>query len=178
MQNAPVDGRYWFALIAHPQHEFEAQAELERMGVEAIVPRIAKEVRKHRLSKSTVVREYPLWSRYVFAGFTQPRPWYAVNRIDAISGAVGFEGEPLLLPASTVRYVQSVAAQPIEIKRDRVERATFKIGDRVMIARGPFLGHIAELSAIRRKSAELLLDIFGSIQGVSIPLDHIEQAAA
>lgn len=170
---------YWYALLVVPNTEFRVERELQKLGAQPIVPRVAREIRRHPLSKKTEVRQFPLWSRYVFAGFSTARPWYRLDAIPEITGAVGFEGQPMLLDRKTVAHVAEIAAEPIEIRRHVTEqRRIFKVGERVKIIQGPFRDHVAELSAIRRKSAELLLEIFGSIQGVSIPFDHIEHAAA
>lgn len=170
-----MSDRTWYFLTVSPQSEFETADRLHRLGAQTLVPVVVKDVRvaRHKL----VERKFPLWPGYVAAGFTTSRPWYQIEHVSTITGALGWDGEPYVLPAETVRMVAETAAKPLEIRMKR-DRQAFRVGDKVKLLKGPFLHHVAEVAAVRKKSVQVLLEFFGAVQEVQIPVSSIEQAAA
>jgi transcription antitermination factor NusG len=168
--------RTWYFLTVVPTSEFETAEKLHRLGATTIVPMFVTSARvaRHKL----VDREFPLWPGYVCAGFTTSRPWFQIDRISTITGALGWDGEPYALPAHTVDLVAETARKKLDLRRKTSERRALRIGDRVKLLTGPFINHVAEVSAVRKKSVQVLLEFFGAVQEVQIPASAVEQAAA
>lgn len=170
------DSRTWYFLTVVPTSEFETAERLRRVGAETLVPTFLTSARvaRHKL----VDREFPLWPGYVCAGFKTSRPWYEIEHIRTITGALGWDGQPYQLPLHTVELVAETARNTLDFRRKPAERRSFRIGDKVKLLRGPFVNHVAEVAAVRRKSVQVLLELFGAVHAVSIPTASIEQAAA
>lgn len=169
------DSRHWYCLTVMTGSEWDTRERLEKAGASVMLPmmRITKRVHRHKL----VDVDVPLWPSYIFAGFTSS-PWRLIDRVPTITGAIGSDGEPLLLSLETVRAVDEICRNPLDFTRKRPERRAFRVGDKVKLLRGPFVNHVAEVAAVRRKGVQVLLELFGAIHAVSIPTTSIEQAAA
>lgn len=177
----------WLALRTLPiaRLEFFVLHALNQQERPALVPFEEKWVRRPG-TKLRIARKYPLFPRYVFAGFESLRDY--TTTIDAINvlavkkgkappilGAVRFgnSAEPAKLSPTDVSFLRALAVpRPSEISLHRA----LQPGGKVSIMEGPFSGHVAQLDTVTRKHVTVMLRMFNSAQVVRLPVAAVEAA--
>ena len=171
-----TDAMHWYALRTVPQKEFVSELLLRKSGHHAFVPTETKLRRKHAWSKERVAVPYPMFTGYVFAGFRQKNPWYELRRYNVITGVVGSDGRPQQLNGEAVQHLMRVSGVAVPFSRSINPHRSFRIGDTVEVVNGPFRGNMVKLRGITKRKARILLELFGTIQDVEIPLEQLEAA--
>ncbi|MBB4004466.1 transcription termination/antitermination protein NusG [Aurantimonas endophytica] len=176
---------HWYALQVPPQKEFVAQKILRRYGLKTFVPvrtefrHSSKKSRHLRLPKQPV--RFAVAPRYVLAGFEPGRPlWFNLFALPCISGAVGIDGAPIMLPTKeVVKLIRRTATGVNAPEAQRFMRThhEFGVGDDVRVVDGPFEGMVVPVVGIAQGLARLEMKLFGgAVDDVRVPLDYLEAA--
>lgn len=178
----PVGSLNWYVLTVHAGKEEAACRILERgrwvtgerlvrpwrvgavmeMGevlrFETFLPLKTIHVRERRGAQKRVPVTRPLVNRYLFMGFAGPVPWLRLMELNVVTGVVGIDGEPAVVPAAAVDRMKRLYAGG----RAVVEPVTtLKAGDRCQIDAGPAHGTFVVIERITGASARFLCEATG-----------------
>ncbi len=165
----------WYAVQTKPCHEYRVEHWLRERGggLPVFLPRV-EEVRKRRSRRVTVVE--PLFPSYLFVHMTlTPDPWYAVKWSPGVKRIVGTEDMPTPVPAEAMRLLMDRCGGGAVVKW----RASFRIGEPVLVVHGPFAGleGILERPSGRGERVRVLLRLLGSATPVEMDVTDIELAS-
>jgi len=167
-----VAGDRWYVAYTQSRAESRAVVHLERQGCIVFWPRYRKTVRHARRKKSVLA---PLFPNYLFLRLDASRNlWRAVNGTRSVVGLISQGETPQPLPHGVIE--------------DLIERTiaggvfdwtpTFKIGQAVRIANGPFadlVGKLEHLDAAGR--VRVLLGMLGQAVSVTLRCEALIAAA-
>ena len=98
------EGRRWYVIVAQPNCEARAEANLLRQGFSVYVPRYRK-TRRHARRTETVLR--PLFPRYLFVGLDLARDrWRSVQSTFGVQGVVTNGDRPSAVPQAIVDAIR------------------------------------------------------------------------
>lgn len=122
-------------------------------------------------------REFPVFSRYVFAASASEEPIARrlFRRIDAI---LGDASGPIEIPARAIEHIKTLekAGEWDETKSWRA-KSPFQPGNPVKIKEGPFTGIEATVSELASESRIwLLINLFGKLNPVEVDTSVVEMA--
>jgi len=169
-QRIETEGYCWHALRVRPSlpaapAEFTIVSELRQMGLNAYCPRGARWLiweSHHKRARPKTVREFPVFSRYVFCGLLDGQVVRRDTRM-GIQGVLESGGKQLSIPPAAVRFINDrELAGEWDSTQSWREKSPFKPGDEVTIVAGPFAGFQATVSALASEYAiKILIDVFG-----------------
>jgi transcriptional antiterminator RfaH len=134
----------WFVVKTKPREESRCAAELARVGIETLCPRI----KEYRLRRKQV-EKVPLFPGYIFARFSYPDNYYSVKWARGVKDLVRFgEGPPATLEESTVNFFTNRMDAEGLVDLD----PGLKPGDPVMFRTEPFRGLVGTI--LRADSAK------------------------
>ncbi len=161
-------GRRWYVAQSQPQKELFAAENLERIGFETFVPRIARTVR-HARRVRRVLR--PLFPRYLFFSLDLARDrWRSARGAYGVATLI-MEGErPKPVPRGIVEALASAAdgRGGFDFSRRLVR------GEEVRFLSGPFadkIGRLVDMDETGRVA--VLLEIMGAVRVVSAAADTL-----
>lgn len=158
----------WHVAYTQPRAESRAMIHLERQGYKVFCPRYRKSVRHARTTKSV---HAPLFPNYLFLCIDISRdPWRAVNGTRGVVRLITHGETPQPLPDGVVEALKARMSADGTIDWAR----TFKIGQAVCIADGPFaklVGTLEYLDAAGR--VRVLLDLLGRSVPVALRSDAL-----
>ena len=165
----------WYAVMVRAGEEFAVEAILERRGMIAIVPMIRQWRRVNRFVKRKQQVSYPLIARYVLVGFDGPPQWARVFDISMVQAVVGVGEVPLVMQGRKVArfLVELGEVTAPEAQKYMQTHHEFEVGDSVEIIGGAFDGQVVTVDRIDGNAAQVLLPLFGSVQGVNVPLANL-----
>lgn len=169
------DGLQWYALVVAAQKEFVVERLLQKRGYKAMVPIEVRWRRASRHTRKMVPWDYPMFPRYVFAGFHGCPPWHELAGISMVRGVVGFNGVPSRLPDGAIQTLERISGSFLP-GRAPGRRRSFSVGDDVVIEFGVLHMQRGRLQKITGKRAKVLLDFFNSTQEVDLPIDFLAAA--
>jgi transcriptional antiterminator RfaH len=163
----------WYVVYTQPGAESRATIHLKRQGYQVFCPRYLKTVRHARRTKSIPA---PLFPNYLFLRLDVSRdPWRAINGTRGVVRLI-MQGEaPQPVPKGIVDDLQARIGPDGTIDW----KGTFKIGQAVRIANGPFatfVGTLEHLDAAGR--VRVLLDLLGRSVSVALRSKALLPAAA
>ncbi|GGD30883.1 transcription termination/antitermination protein NusG [Aureimonas glaciei] len=168
----------WYVLRSNPNCEDRAQASLEAAGFVSFIPKYRRE-RRHKRTKEWLIKEYPLFSRYLFLGLEPGREhWGQVRKCDGVESAVNINGTPLRVSAHEIQQVIDAQAtgEFDDLRRSSVKRP-HAAGDLIYIESGPFAGFHANVTSLKGKRAiEVMIQIFGRETAVSLEEKQVRAA--
>ncbi len=169
---AEVAGERWFVVHTQPRAESRAIFHLQRQGYRVFCPRYAKTARHARKAK---IVHAPLFPNYLFLRLDIARDqWHSVNGTRGVVRLI-MQGEtPQPVPHGIIEALQARMRANGAIKWD----PTFKIGQSVRIADGPFanfMGTLEHLDAEGR--VRVLLDLLGRAVPVALRCEQLLPAA-
>lgn len=162
----------WYALYVRSRHEFIAESELRRKGLEAYLPAI-KKLRQWKDRKKYI--ELPLFPGYIFV-YAQPNPEQYLN---------------ILKTRGVVNIVSSEAGRPTPVAPEEINSLRMLIesgeeidiyphlkeGSRVRVKRGSLKGAEGVLEKRDEKYMLMInIDILGRSVSVKIYADDVEAA--
>lgn len=165
-------GERWYVVHTKPRAEIQAVAHLGRQGYTVFCPRCRRTVRHARKTKLVLA---PLFPNYLFLRLNVVcDQWRAVNGTRGVARLImqGDTAQPM--PYGIVEALQ--ARMGADGAMDWTP--TFKIGQVVRIADGPFaefLGPLEYLDAIGR--VRVLLDLLGRSVSVALHCEALMPAA-
>jgi transcriptional antiterminator RfaH len=167
-----LSGERWYVAHTQPRAESRAIVHLERQGYSVFCPRYRKTVRHARKAKSILA---PLFPNYLFLRLDASRDlWRAVNGTRGIVRLISQGETPQPVPHGIVEALQSRmnAGGVMDLT------PTFKVGQAVRIADGPFadlVGTLEHLDAAGR--VRVLLDLLGRSVCVALRCETLVAAA-
>ncbi len=168
----------WYALTTAPQSEQMVVDLLGERGFNAINPVEEIEIRASRKTRyRRVVRNRAMLTSMVLLAHLGPVPWLTVLDVSRVTGVIGVEGRPSLVP---------VAAAIRLIKRSGLKAQTRKPnlarGDIAEIIEGPFEGFEGKVVALREGRAKVMLGLSGvfgeGARAVDIAEESLERLAS
>jgi transcription antitermination factor NusG len=158
----------WFAVWVRSRHEQSVREQIERKGLEAFLPTVAKWSRwKDRRKKI----DWPLFPGYCFARFERDDR-LTVLKCSGVVGIVSFEGEIAPIPQYEIDAIRVLVESKLQFDTCPVIRE----GTIVEVIRGPLKGVVGRL---QRKGAHarlvLSVDLVG--QAVSVEVDAADVEA-
>jgi transcription termination/antitermination protein NusG len=172
----------WYALTVPPQKERVAETILQKVQVPCFVPVELKYPRKRARfqarDKKLEPKRYPMFIRYVFAGFEGPIPLYDLSRLNVVTGVVGFDGRPFPIPQSAIDRLMKLSGTSIPWRNAPNPHKSFRTGDTVELVEGAFTGHTVDIIEVDQdgKFFEFLVRFMGKQQRVRQPLAFAEAA--
>jgi transcription antitermination factor NusG len=158
----------WYAVYVRPRAEKKVAALLEKDGVEHFLP-LQRTLRRWSDRKKWV--DLPLIPGYCFVQLEEP---YIIDvlKTNHVLSVVRFNGKPAIVRDIHIEFLKRLLNQnDIDYKLASSVPAP---GQEVEIIAGPFIGFIAEMVRINRKSKIILrLDQIGNAFLLEIPLTDI-----
>jgi transcription antitermination factor NusG len=165
----------WYPLIAAPQKEFKAEADINSRGLTAFVPREVKMRRVSPHSKKRKAVEYPLMMRYVFVGVEKgTMPWHDLRQIDTIVGAVRFNGAPVRIRPSEIEALRKHNGQVVPYIASVSTHRAFQVGEVAVVAEGALKGSSVTVDGVSGETATITLEMLGSQRQTTVPLEMLE----
>jgi Transcription antiterminator len=158
-----LDGRRWFVVHTQPHNEMRAVANLHQQDFSTFCPSLRRTVRHARQVKTVLA---PLFPNYIFVQLdTAIDRWRCINGTRGVVRLITQGDHPVPVPQCIVEDLQLRTASDGAVDW----AASFKLGDAVMIADGPFakfVGTLERLDAAGR--VQVLLDLLGRSVRVSV----------
>ena len=128
--NIITESDHWYLLHTKFKQEKKAAQELRQQNISVFLP-------LHKLEKivkgNKVIKEEPLFSRYLFAQFDfENTNWTSVRSTRGVSNFVEFGSGPAIVDQAIVKELKKIDLLPPE--------PYFKIGERVRIVDGSLKG--------------------------------------
>jgi transcription antitermination factor NusG len=179
----------WYILRVAPQAELRTEAALRDLGYQSFTP---IEYKRRRLRKSSSrMWAYPMFIRYSFVGIEDRSPQVCyghLHRIKSLIGAevggvvqgvLGWREKPAPLKPEDAEYLQTLSGQTIRyVGSINPHRAIQPptVGGSARIIDGAFQDsdRQVKVSAITNRKASVLLEVFNSMQTVTIPIEYLE----
>ena len=155
----------WYALYTRSRHEKQVEAVLRRQSVETYLPlRRAWSRRQDR----RVTVELPALPGYLFVRCTLFAELRAqIKRTNGVIRLVENVGRPCAIPESQIESLRVVLERSYEAEA----HPYFNVGDRVQVARGPFVGAEGYLVRIATGRHKLVIAVEFVNQAVAIEID-------
>jgi len=170
--NGNSAGERWYVVQTQPRAENKAIIHLQRQGYKFFCPRYRKTVR-HARKKTSVLA--PLFPNYLFLLLDVSRDqWRPVNSTRGVARLMMQRETPQPVPHGVVEALQTRAGADGVVDW----APTFKIGQAVRIADGPFaeiVGILEHLDAVGR--VRVLLDLLGRSVSVTLRSEALIAAA-
>ncbi|MDX0716553.1 hypothetical protein GOD67_28025 [Sinorhizobium medicae] len=167
---------HWYVVRTRAGQQQKAMLEFEENNVGAYCPTMRRETR-HFQTKKWIMREYPLFTGYVFADlrisdFATLREMRSVLSVLADGG-----GTPVPVAANIVEDIRDAQERgDFDVLRPPVRR--LKAGDSIQFKDGPLAGHYASVTnVIGRRAIKACVELFGSLRDVEIGLESIRRVA-
>ena len=170
--NGRSTGERWYVVHTQPHAENRAMVHLEWQGNQVFCPRYRKTVRHARKAKSVLA---PLFPNYLFLRLDVSRDqWHSVNGTRGVV-RLFMQGEtPQPVPHGIVEALQARMSADGAMEWE----PTFKIGQAIRIADGPFanfVGTLEHLDAAGR--VRVLVDLLGRSVCVALRCEALMPAA-
>ena len=160
----------WYALYTKSRHEKFVETQLLQKGMEAFTPKIT--FRKRWSDRTKLVQE-PLFKSYCFARFPLGEKTRALRQTGVIN-IVHFSSQYITVPDSVIHSLKILTENKILFD----PCPYIKVGDKVVIKKGPLKGVEGFLVEKRNKNARLVVsvDIIAASVQCIIDNDYVELA--
>jgi transcription antitermination factor NusG len=162
----------WYAVLVKSRHEFVAQSELGRKGIEAFLPSV-KRLRRWKDRKKLV--EFPLFPGYLFIRILQnPEAFLDALKTRGVVTLISLNpGSPTPVPPDEIDSLRILIESGEEIDI----YSHLKEGTRVRLNSGPLKGAEGILKKKEDRYVFLVnIEILGRSLGVRIHADDVEAA--
>lgn len=181
----------WYALVATPQLEFQAQCAIRQRNYDVVVPYEERELRAQYSRKLNAVpeprfRKMPLFRGYCIVKAADEEDICALlyrmslhhrRLVSRVLRTEGRNGPPSALPAECMDYLTEISGRRI---RTNAEIAPLQIGDIARIAaEHAFAGQQSTVTAKTKTGAKMLITVLNSMRVVEIQdryLQRVEMA--
>ncbi|RVL87591.1 hypothetical protein CN140_01270 [Sinorhizobium meliloti] len=167
---------HWYVVRTRAGQQQKATLEFEENGIAVYCPTMRRETR-HFQTKKWIMREYPLFTGYVFADlrisdFGTLREMRSVLSVLADGG-----GTPVPVAGNIVENIRDAQERgDFDVLRPPVRR--LKAGDTVQVKDGPLSGHYVSVTSVEgRRAIKACVEMFGSLREVEIGLESIRRVA-
>lgn len=169
----------WFCLTCPPGQDIAAAGALEARGCNVALPLEYRFKRRHA-SGPAIVYPVSIMSGYLVAQLGETPDWPAVLHMEKgngkrlVNGVLGMGREPYALPTLVVQHVRNMVLEHLVVPLTR----GLMVGDTVIIESGPFAGHRAKVTRVRRGHARVALNMFGALREIDIAKELVSQEIA
>lgn len=183
------ENQTWYVVQTRIQAEQKAAKNLRDAGYTVFVPTFRKSMRHHR-SKAWIIREFLLFSRYIFVALGDQPDFGPAHDCDGFAGVLGLNGAPYPVPGSEMSRLfddqdkhRFDAIRPSE-EQDAREyhlklKATYKRGTRIHAVAGPFGGFSGQVERVTgRSTIRALVKLFGGLTPVEFDARDVEKMEA
>ena len=170
--NHATGSKQWYLVYAKPRQEELAKTNLERQGFETYLPLIR--IARRRLGRR-VIRIEPMFPRYLFIRLDKIHDnWAPIRSTFGVSKLVRFGSEPTPVPDDLIKALH--ARDDRNGIQDRPLH-DLKIGEKVRIEEGPFMGYEGIfLAASSRERVIVLLNIVGKHAKATVDISKLGPA--
>ncbi|MCM8787348.1 MAG: UpxY family transcription antiterminator [Candidatus Omnitrophica bacterium] len=165
-----LDVLNWYALYTKPRHEKFVEKEFLRKGIEAFTPKLTF---KRRWSDRIKIVEEPLFKGYCFAKFALKNKIQILKQKGVVE-VVHFFDQYIPVQDSVINSLKILVENQIRLE----PYPYLKIGERVIIKRGPLKGVEGFIVEKRNKNTRLVvsIDAIGSSVQCVVDVDCVEIA--
>lgn len=169
-----INDAKWFILLTEPQRETTALAGLIARKVRAYGPVERKRmVRKGR----KIEVERPLFPGYIFARMVEGVDDFGLpKRVAGVRDYLRFSGVPCAIPTPLIEAIEQKEMEELDRFARRQDAASFKVGESVRVAEGPFMSFAAEVYKLDAKGRiDALVNLFGRKVKVKFEAEQLEK---
>lgn len=166
----------WFVVRSAAGRQQKAIQELREEGITVYCPMARRETR-HRQTKRWLMKEYPLFTGYLFAEM-KASTFHKLRDMKHVRGILGqADGTPLPILTSEVLKIKDAQDRgDFDILRPSQRR--LQAGDRIEIKDGPLSGHYADItSVVGRRAVKIMADMFGRLVEIELGMDSVRKVA-
>ena len=168
MQN--IDCPNWYVLYTKPRHEKFVESQLLQKGIEAFTPKVT--LRRRWSDRIKLIQE-PLFKSYCFVRFSLKDKVRVVSQ-QGVVNIVHFNSQYIPVEETVINSLKILTENKIKLD----PYPYLKVGDRVLIKRGPLKGVEGFIIEKRNKYTSLVISvdaITSSIQCV-VDIDFVDLA--
>ncbi|MCM8832125.1 MAG: UpxY family transcription antiterminator [Candidatus Omnitrophica bacterium] len=160
----------WYALYTKPRHEKFVETEFLKKGIEAFTPKVA--FKRHWSDRIKIIEE-PLFKGYCFAKFPLKNKLQILMQKGVVD-IVHFFDQYIPVQDSVINSLKILVANQIKLE----PYPYLKIGQRVVVRRGPLKGLEGFIVEKRNKNTRLVIsiDAIGSSVQCVVDIDYVELA--
>ncbi len=153
----------WYALYTKARHEKFVEAKLLEKGIEAFTPKVS--LKRHWSDRTKIIEE-PLFKSYCFARFSLQEKIKVVSQPGVVD-VVHFRSQYIPIEEGVINSLRILTQKQI-----RLDPCPYlKVGDRVVIRRGPLKGVEGFIVEKRNKNTTLVISIDAISSSVQCVLD-------
>ncbi|MDD5194129.1 MAG: UpxY family transcription antiterminator [Candidatus Omnitrophica bacterium] len=160
----------WYALYTKARHEKFVEDNLIKKGIEAFTPKVT--LRRKWSDRVKLIQE-PLFKSYCFAKFSLSDRLKIVAQ-QGVSQIVHFNYRYIPVPDEIINSLRIVAENGVQLD----PYPYLKIGEKVIVRRGPLKGVEGFILEKRNKNARLVIsiDVIESSVNCLVDVDYVEAA--
>ncbi|RVI69343.1 hypothetical protein CN187_09080 [Sinorhizobium meliloti] len=167
---------HWYVVRTRAGQQQKATLEFEENGIAVYCPTMRRETR-HFQTKKWIMREYPLFTGYVFADLRISDFGTLREMRSVLSVLADGRGTPVPVAGNIVEDIRDAQERgDFDVLRPPVRR--LKAGDTVQVKDGPLSGHYVSVTSIEgRRAIKAFVEMFGSVREIEIGLESIRRVA-
>jgi len=155
----------WYAVYSRSRHEKQVDAMLQRQSLQTYLP-LRRTWSRRRDRRVTV--DLPALPGYLFVRCTLYGEVRArIKKTPGVIRVVENAGRPCVIPQTQIDSLRTVLERSFEVEA----HPYFNIGDRVQVARGPFVGTQGYLIRVAPGRHKLVVAVEFVNQAVAIEID-------
>ena len=162
----------WYAIQSKPCREDLAALNIERLGLEVLLPRVRQE-RWTNCERKVIVR--PLFNTYLFARFAPPHHLHQIGFARGVRRILSADGQPVPVDVEIIEAIRSRIFQNALV---RTNDETWQPGTRLKVQAGPLQGleGVFERELSDQRRVLLLLETIHYQARVLIEKERLELA--
>lgn len=173
-------GLRWLAVLTGVACERRVADELDAIGFKAYCPLGRKLIHWQggRQLKQKLIREFPVFSRYIFVGV--PRGLTLGRHLsEKIISILGDSFGPIIIPPAAIARINALELSgEWDAVKYKPQDSPYQPGTEVKIPRGPYAGFLATVDAQESETRlRVLVTMFGQRLAVPIDVDQVELVA-
>lgn len=162
---------HWHAVrVGQPNTEFKVRKALDDMEVATVLPTVER-WRVRPGSRHKVRGSFPVFSGYVFVGFSHAPNWLDVYHIQPGPVVAVGDREPWILSQKDLAYLQALEGGDIE------PAGAVKVGTHVTVSDGHWAqGHAGTVEAMTGDCVRISIPFLGSLRPIKLHLSMLSAA--
>ena len=172
----------WYACDTVPQKERAVSEAMSRLGFTPWIP--THKVRKRTRRKPAMWDEVdrPIIPSLVFVNADCdltgcPDVWHRLASVRHMRGVIGVRGVPVFCTSAEIDRMAERAGQKAALDMERARVRRVSVGEVVTIRKGAMIGFEGTVTEIKGHRAKVMLQLFGAIRDIDVPIAEVEQVA-
>ncbi|MGK6313708.1 transcription termination/antitermination NusG family protein [Neorhizobium sp. DT-125] len=167
----------WYVVKSAPGRQIKALEEMDAVGIDAICPMMRREIR-HFQTKTWMMRQFPLFSNYVFACLREPVDFDCLRRMDHVVAVLGGTDGPIAIPTTKVQDIcEAQNRGDFDVMRPP-SITVLRPDSRVYIQSGPLAGHYASVVKPKGKKAiKAVVEALGTAREIELSIANLKLVA-